>query len=411
MVEEKVRAKAEEKKLEVPEVPIGPRDEMVPLEEAMRKMKRTPSLFGLKMQQTWTGLFVFEKLLNENPKIRSIVEIGSGHGALSLYLALWAAFRKGRFITVELVKDKVRTRDMFKMLKGSGLDVRAVGGFDAHNQENIRKLISRGRIGKEPMLVLCDGGDKKLEISLVAPFLRKGDVLMGHDYGKEIDDSAIPDGWQKNAKWHPETEKMRSLLLIMEKKVMVAPLIASRPHSLKITGGTREPWLCKDAIAWLDKKLNKNMRGLEWGCGTSTEWFCARLGFLLSIDHNPEWAVNVLNFMVQFPEYMGKWCLSAIPGSKATDDAFYLGSDKLYHREYAELSWVTGLFDFICVDGRARSACLKTAVRLLNPEGGILVLDNSERPRYDRSCIPRNWALREWNNGKWSTAIWESRDV
>jgi hypothetical protein len=149
------------------------------------------------------------------------VEIGSGAGALSLYLAQYAFLRKGKFVTVELQtgSEKVQTRrvlDLLKVATKGNISYRM--GFNAWDAAAVKALVTGARIGNEPMLVLCDGGNKKLEISLVAPHLRVGDILMGHDYGKEIDDSAIPAGWQKHPKWHPEVDGFRSLLLIMGKK-------------------------------------------------------------------------------------------------------------------------------------------------------------------------------------------------
>jgi hypothetical protein len=191
--------------------------------------------------------------------------------------------------------------------------------------------------------------------------------------------------------------------------VTLEPLIATRAHSVKQTGDVYEPWLVREAIEWLRARLNGKMRGLEWGCGTSTEWFCSRLGSLISVEHNVEWAAKVLNHMKQFPSCSGKWGLLVIPGSTNQQEGkAYLGNDGLFHKEYADLSWVKGPFDFICVDGRARNACLRTALRLLRRPGGVLVLDNAQRKKYNRAVIPAGWRKSEWNNGVWRTAVWEA---
>ena len=41
-----------------------------------------------------------------------------------------------------------------------------------------------------------------------------------------------------------------------------------------------------------------------------------------------------------------------------------------------------GTFDLVSIDGRARVACFPRALQLLKPHGGVLVLDNAERPYY-----------------------------
>lgn len=54
--------------------------------------------------------------------------------------------------------------------------------------------------------------------------------------------------------------------------------------------------------------------------------------------------------------------------------------------EYVKAAFVsgveTGTFDFVSIDGRARVACFPRALQLLRPHGGVLVLDNAERPYY-----------------------------
>ena len=52
-----------------------------------------------------------------------------------------------------------------------------------------------------------------------------------------------------------------------------------------------------------------------------------------------------------------------------------------------------GMFDYISVDGRARMHCLVRALPLLKPEGGILLLDNSERELYQKAfdMVPSWW--------------------
>lgn len=54
--------------------------------------------------------------------------------------------------------------------------------------------------------------------------------------------------------------------------------------------------------------------------------------------------------------------------------------------EYAKAAFVpdseAGTFDFVSIDGRARVACFPRALQLLKPHGGVLVLDNAERPHY-----------------------------
>ncbi len=51
---------------------------------------------------------------------------------------------------------------------------------------------------------------------------------------------------------------------------------------------------------------------------------------------------------------------------------------------YADVEFVKAdaMLDFVSVAGQARWACLRRAVQLVRPHGGILVLNNSQRREY-----------------------------
>ncbi len=51
------------------------------------------------------------------------------------------------------------------------------------------------------------------------------------------------------------------------------------------------------------------------------------------------------------------------------------------------------MFDYISVDGRSRMQALERALPLLKPQGGILMLDNSDRSRYQEAfdMVPSWW--------------------
>jgi predicted O-methyltransferase YrrM len=72
-------------------------------------------------------------------------------------------------------------------------------------------------------------------------------------------------------------------------------------------------------------------------------------------------------------------------------------------------------FDVIVADGRARPACLRVAMPKLKP-GGLLVLDNAERPWYARARAmvdAAGWKRKDhvgpgpYNQSFWETVIWQ----
>ena len=61
--------------------------------------------------------------------------------------------------------------------------------------------------------------------------------------------------------------------------------------------------------------------------------------------------------------------------------------------------------DLVLVDGRDRPACMARALRLLKGHGGILVVDNSERPAYQAAleAVPGHWLRFDAESGAGAT--------
>jgi len=58
------------------------------------------TLLGIPMLQLWADLRLWEWVLN-NFAVRAVVELGTGNGAFSSYLALQCYFRDLRFVTFD----------------------------------------------------------------------------------------------------------------------------------------------------------------------------------------------------------------------------------------------------------------------------------------------------------------------
>ena len=181
-------------------------------------------------------------------------------------------------------------------------------------------------------------------------------------------------------------------------------------HTPDKTGTIWEPWLTRDAITWLEAASLNGGRGigLEWGAGTSTPWLAQRLSQLYTIEHNLNWFNKVKEYMSQLYTNDISW-KGILLESEDEGEPFYQGSDKLFHKKYSEAPGVPDDLDFILVDGRARNACLCTAICKLKKEGGILVLDNAERKNYAKHSIPQSWDLHKTTNGIWETWVWISK--
>ncbi len=67
-------------------------------------------------------------------------------------------------------------------------------------------------------------------------------------------------------------------------------------------------------------------------------------------------------------------------------------------------------FDLIAVQGFARMACLRRAVALLRPQGGLLVLPQSQRPAYAAAAqlVPAHWLRLTDSHALGTTLVWMS---
>lgn len=64
-------------------------------------------------------------------------------------------------------------------------------------------------------------------------------------------------------------------------------------------------------------------------------------------------------------------------------------------------------FDLVVVDGRGRPACVARAMRLLKPSGGVLVVDNAERPLVGEALagVPGHWLRFDAATSASTTAV------
>ena len=175
------------------------------------------------------------------------------------------------------------------------------------------------------------------------------------------------------------------------------------------------PWTTPASILFFDKVLTKEMIGLEYGSGRSTMYFANKLKKLVSIEHYEGWYKKVEQQLkdnrISNVEYL------LIPKQDTPDSIEDIDTelDKLkgneprndFYNYYSKVNeYADGYFDFVLIDGRARTKCGLNAIDKLK-SGGIFVLDNSERLRYK----PLHNALAQWpkvetTSGLTNTSIW-----
>ena len=171
--------------------------------------------------------------------------------------------------------------------------------------------------------------------------------------------------------------------------------------SFQVIGTNCQPWWRQDAIAVVDALLSEDAVAVEWGAGSSTFWLAERVGFLHSIESSGTWgermhkslsALGTLNRLADKVALhvvdrgycpLGHRCEDRERAMRYVDEALVRPDGS-----------VDAVADLVVDDGRMRYAVMQRALTLLRPEGGVLVLDNSNRGRYDPGLfenVPGHW--------------------
>lgn len=126
--------------------------------------------------------------------------------------------------------------------------------------------------------------------------------------------------------------------------------------------GEAQPWLSVEANIFLKQRINSSLNIFEYGSGNSSIFFSKECNTVNSIEHDKRWydaAKKDLqafsNISLHLEENIDKYILAIVKTGKH--------------------------FDLIIVDGVERNQCAEQGFKCLS-EGGILVLDDSERPEY-----------------------------
>jgi hypothetical protein len=155
------------------------------------------------------------------------------------------------------------------------------------------------------------------------------------------------------------------------------------------------PWISFDAVEYLNTQLLKGRRVFEYGSGGSTLYWLARGAECVSVEHDAGWYEKLSERLATTPGIEYRLVLptpladGGVSGG-VDDPASYLSSNEFYQgcsfRSYVSQidDFPPGHFDLVMVDGRARPSCIRHAMSRVRA-GGMLVVDNSDRPTYSRA--------------------------
>lgn len=155
----------------------------------------------------------------------------------------------------------------------------------------------------------------------------------------------------------------------------------------------KQPWITYKVIDYLDKTLQPDHTVFEYGGGGSTLFFASRVSEVITIEHNEEWfkLLSENKSLKDFKGWKGKF-IAATKGElhQPVDrsDPEHYSSDDIPSKGYNYKNYASAIdaypdnyFGCVLVDGRSRPACLLHAIPKIK-QGGLLVLDNSDRDYY-----------------------------
>jgi predicted O-methyltransferase YrrM len=131
---------------------------------------------GHSAQQHHNVYSTFYKLIDDT-KPKRILEIGTALGGLTMFMKKVV---DSLDLNTNILTLDISARPWYDDMKQMGIDVRVEDIFDDYQDipNEIKNFIKQDGL----TIILCDGGDKIREFKLLSHFLKKGDIIMAHDY-------------------------------------------------------------------------------------------------------------------------------------------------------------------------------------------------------------------------------------
>lgn len=134
------------------------------------------SFIGQNMQHNYWLYNIVDKIMLENPQIESIVEIGTGSGALTTVFGLWGIKKNIPVLTIDNVM-----RHNQSLLTHLNVKYLCDDEFGDNVQTHILNTVNN-----KPTWLYCDGGCKSKEFNKFAPLIPSNSIISAHDLGTEF---------------------------------------------------------------------------------------------------------------------------------------------------------------------------------------------------------------------------------
>lgn len=153
---------------------------------------------------------------------------------------------------------------------------------------------------------------------------------------------------------------------------------------------SRMAWLPFRVISVLEQHLGPTSRVFEYGGGGSTVWFADRAGMVVTVEHDDDWFPILRDAVANLDQ------VAVLHRTAEGNYGGYVGAIDDFDDDS---------FDVVVVDGRERVRCLREAMPKVRP-GGLLILDDSDRPRYAEAHVAAaTWPSRTYSGLTPSKAI------
>lgn len=131
--------------------------------------------FGLEAQQSHESVVALAHVL-EQEEPECIIEFGTKRGGMTVLFGVYGHSSGAMVHTMDIV-EPMACSDIFSKL---GVKFHLVDIFTRYAQHRVADWIGDG----SKTLLFCDNGKRAQEFNLYAPLLKKGDIIMAHDYAE-----------------------------------------------------------------------------------------------------------------------------------------------------------------------------------------------------------------------------------
>jgi cephalosporin hydroxylase len=136
---------------------------------------------GRTIMQEPQDLVIWDKFFAENP-VKTVIELGTGHGGMALYFGLKCRDVGAQFYTF----DNIQSTDFAMPIEQEinlAASFKLIDIFSDAGKSLIGGIIQNS---PKPLLIFFDNGNKPLEWSLFAPLTSPNDFCVVHDWDTEF---------------------------------------------------------------------------------------------------------------------------------------------------------------------------------------------------------------------------------